>query len=1081
MNFNQSDRDALRAAQQKINPQFVIGNIIEHRPQDPKTYKASPEMNGDLSESTSEMPKIKYNSVHFNSEVTKAPLTSIDEDQEPNLPTNFRDLQTDMWLNMDQVEFDKLEWMSTKADKMIKEKTKEGTLFDKEGRAIPIEKVNNETDIPQGHDIDGLINLLDSAYDPQITYALNVVSKIAALATMGFYDGAFSENIHSILLKNCLLRVRRHIDNRNETICLSALRCMRSLLCNTRVDEVMLDRIHPIISETPRANLWLRADEAAEEFDTELKDIECVEIDAILALIHRTDIITRLFYLLETKSGPLSGTYHECILDILIRIARHSPGLCRLIDKKDNMKQLIRLFLPTAITTQNSKIRPLSVKALKFIRLIIAHSQSGLEQCETENNVIPEEIIPVIESYFFIDCYSYRDIQPNEFEQLFKLHIETLRMMKAMCKLSKFKGSIVSIMSMDRNRLSTNFRVINSLNATKALDSNISMDWQYAAHLIDLTGMFVRLERLYKTNTSRQTLWSGYVSPIILKWLAAIVSERYIPHIDVSIAIATAAQHYRNHVDDENLKNMLDIMINSITTKQFDGTNSSKDFFRILVKESCAKSQFRNFFSENGKLRDPKELPSFGCLSFNTTTEHQLNPLFDKNNPHILLSMFINQLQDAKSRNAKTLSLFVDHLELTRYIKNTASYLDLPLNYESMVQQSQFAQYEIEIISRSLILLGRYYAGDIQDFADSLDIDSSSDTTKYTSSYDFRLKKKECYSNLCHYAVTIMGLLSSESDAPLDVSLDLRDKLFEHILFDRTFQSFVREEDFIREPRQKTLQDEAHRWNYMSGSRKDQSIEYWILRAIYKNLKQFNRFWILKPITDYYKAQLADTDWYKKQKIGKWFEKTLAKGAIVGQDVEVITAILEFNHNMMIYSHSYCHFVIKPNMEDQLASIGTIFLNDDIFLESSIADLLSKNLRLILNRCTLKTHLDEPETPFKDANRILRSLNIPLADFFNKLVEQFESVSYGDAGFSNFILLFITNQSDKMFRKKLFQEKSETCLGQLRVPKDNVWVSMELFLSEKEKDPEIRALIERSKSCIPEGSFLKEYWQFHCS
>lgn len=1079
MNFNQSDRNALRAAQQKINPQFVIGNIIEHIPQDPKTYKVDPEADEDTSESTSEMPKIKYKSVHFNSEVTKSPLTSIDEDQEPNLPPDFKELQTDMWLNMDQVEFDKLEWMSTKADKIIKEKIKKGTLFDKEGRAVPTEKVNNETDEPQGHDIDGLVNLLDSAYPPQITYALNVVSKIATLATMGFYDGAFSENIHSILLKNCLLRVRHHLDSKNETICLSALRCLRSLLCNTRVDEVMLDRIHPIISETPSANLWLRTDEeAAKEFDIELKDMECVEIDALLALLHRTNIMKRLFYLLEMKSGPLGGTYYECILDILIRIARHSPGVCRLIDKKDIMKQLISLFLPIGITTQNIKIRPLSVKALKFIRLIISHSQVGLEQCETENCIIPEEIIPVIESYFFIDCYSYSDQSPNESEQLFKLYIETLRMMKVMCKSSKFKGSIVSIMSMDCDRLVTNFKVISSLNATKALDSKISIDWQYAAHLIDLTGMFVRLERFHKADTKRYTLWSSYIGPIFFKWLADIVSERHIPHIDVSIAIATAAQHYRNHVDDENLDNVLDIMINSITTKRVDGTNCSKDFFRILVKESCAQSQFRYFFTENGKLRDPKELPSFGCLRFNTTTEYKLNPLFDKNNPHILLSMFINQFQDAKSRNAKTLGLFIDHLELTRYIKNTASYLDLPLAYESMVQQSPFAQFEIEIISRSLILLGRYYAGDIQDFADNLEMDSSN-PTKYTSSYDFKLKKKECYSNLCHYAVAIIGLLRSESDAPLDIPLDLRDQLFTHILFDRTFQSFVCDEHFLRRQRQSTVQDIAHRWNYALGSRKDQSIEYWILIMVYENLKQFDRFWILKPITDYYKAQIADTDSCKEQKIGKWFEKTT--GVIVGQDVEVITAILEFNHNMMIYSPSYCHYVVQPNMEDQLASIGTIFLNDDLFLESSIAELLSMNLRLILNKCTLKDHLDKPGTPFKDANRILKSLNIPLADFFNKLVEQFESVSYGDTGFSNFILLFIINQSDKIFLKKLFQEKSETCLGQLRVPSDNVWISRELFFSEREKDPEIRALIARSRSRIPEGSFLEKYCQFHCS
>lgn len=1076
MEINQSDRDALRLAQQKVNPQFVIGNIVEHKAQNPKGYKQSSRIrqssNSKSNSSEPEMPKIEYKSEYLNFGVGDSTLTSISEDQEPNLPPDFKDIQSNMWINMDQVEFDKLEWMSSKAERKYQEKTKKSTRFDKEGRSISETTTDNETETIEGHDIDDLIKLLDSHYQPQVAYALSVISKIAALATMGFYDGAFSENIHSILIRNCLLRVRHHIDSKNETICQSALKCMRSLLCNTRVDEIMLDRIHPIISDSINPNLWLRTDEeAARDFDIELKDVECVEIDAVLALIHRTDIIKRFFYLLETKYGAVGGIYNECILDILIRIARHSPGVCQLIDKRCHITCLINLFLPPAITSQNSRIRPLSVKALKFIRLI-AHTQSGLEQPDSQNYNIPEEIIPVIESYYFIDCYSYH---PNEAEQLFKLYIETLRMMKVLCKLKKFRGSIISIMAMGRDRLLSNFRVIASLQATKHLDSKISIDWQYAAHLIDLVGMFVRLERYHSAKRDREPFWHSQVGPIFMKWLADVIRERYIPHIDVSIALATAAQHYIHHVDDANIEKLLDIMVNSETTRRVDGTNSSRDFFRLLVKESCEKSQFKDFLRNNGKQRDPKELPSFGCLRFNSTMEHKLNPLFDTNNPHILLSMFIHHLQDSKSRTVKMLRIYIDNIELIRYIKAATCYFDLPLSYECMIRQSLFAQYEVEIISRCLLLLGRYYIGEISEF-DNME-SRTSDTIKYTSSSEFKLKKKECYSNLCYYTISIVGLLSSESD----ISMDLKDQLFEQILFNPKFQIFVSEEHFLAALRNPSLHDTTHQWYHHLGSRKEHSPEFWLLKPIYMNQRNCDRFWILRPLIDYYKAQTVDPNWLERQKMGDWFEKNLCNGVLIGKDIEVIMAILELNYLMMIYSPAYTHFIVKQNIEDQLVTIGTLFLSDDIFLDETVSQLLTENLSLILYKCTIESNLEKPEVPFTDANKILRSLDIPLADFFNKLVEQFESVSYGNHAFSNFLLLFISPQSDKIFRKKLFQEKLETCLGQLRTTRDNVWVSTVRFnlQTDKEKDPEIKALLRRSESSLPKNSFIRLYCRFH--
>lgn len=1066
MNTSQADRDALRAAQHKMTPNFEIGNIIEHRSQDPIQYELlSSEHKHSCSQSKSgDASGVVYKNKYYNGK-TKPTFQTNDKDiSKLPLPFDVHDIQL-KWLNMEHVEFDKLEWMTSEADKKYQEKMKASTLFDQNGKAIPHDKLTNVQGDPQEvKDINGLVNLLDSTYPAQVTYALNVVSRIANLANTGFYDGAFNENIHGVLITNCLLRVRRHMDNPNETICQSALKCMRSLLCNTRVDELMLDRIHPFTSSCTNPNMWLQKDR---EFDIDMKDSECVEVDAILALIRRTDILRRFFYLLETKSGTFSTLYQECILDILIRMARHSPEVCLRLNDKRLLKILIKLFLPVALTTSNSELRPLVVKALKLFRLL-AHTQVELPQIEPTSCLIPEEIVEVIRSYFFIDCFNDH---PNSLEPILKIHIETLRLIKIFIKLEKFRGDMLNIVSVGIGKLFTSFQQFNKLNIWKLSDSKMSFDWQYAAHLIDLTGVFLKLEKYHLVGSNQNGLWKIFVGPAVMKWMTEIVRERRIPHIDVSITIATAAQHYRNIVDAETNQALFDIMFNSVATIKVDGSKSSNDFFRILAKAACEGTQLRSFMKENGKLRDPGQLGSYGCLNFNTSQKlkYTLNPFLQFNTPYILLNTFICQLQHSNS--PQYLKVFIDNLELIRYIRFTTSYLGLPLTYESLVQHSLLAQYEIEIIARSLLLLSQYYLSDI--ITPQLDIIDHE--SKRLVESDLKTCRFERYGNLNYYGIAIIGLLS----AKWEVTLELRNLILEKILFTEHFQVKTTDERLNRKIDCPIEVDFIHEFDYLLGDRKYPTLNNkFILSPIYMGSKQYDRFWILKPLIDYYSAQTEDPDWPTKQKAGNWFKNSVTTQLMDSNDYEVISAILDFHFTMMLYSPSYYQFVVKPNMEDYLTSLGTIFLSDDLFLDEGVSRALARNFRFILTNNTKKTQSNSSSVPFTDGSRLLKPLNIPVAVFFTKLIEQYESVSYGDTAFSNFVLLFISPHSDKTLRKKLLQEKAETCLRLIRLPKEYLWTSMDFFL-EPEKDPEVKALIAKLGSVVEEDSFLKLYVEWH--
>lgn len=1086
MELTQNDRNSIRDAQHRINSTSPIGNIIEHPVQDPAKYKRDSRAQEGLQTNNPELPRVKYESVYLKDDKSHDKgVVKPEDEQSSNLRSNVtekdklrdEDIFDDTavkFLNMDTIEFDKLEWMSQKAQKAQLEKMKATTQFDCHGRAVAATELEDKLKKgEQTHDIPSLINLLDSAYDPQVTYALKVISKISNLATVGYYDGAFDENIHEILIRDCLLRVRTHIDSSNETVCISALNCMKSLLNNTLVDEVLLDRIFPLTSSQVDPNQWLRTIEMeAKPFDIGMKDQECVNIDVINALIQRTNILTRFKDLINTKGLEKHCVLHETILDIIMRMLRHSLNTCLHLIKSGLLKFLVEQFLPSAITTKSELIKTIAIKTLKISRIVAAAIREGRHNPHVAKRArdlrLPSILIERIKEYFFIDCLTLQPDQCN----LYKIQIETVRLVTTLVEFGECRQTIVDLTILAQERLTSDFKKLRKLDPLRNVKTRISIDWQYIAHLINLAATIMRCEKKREVKSSFNYMWSSFITTMTLEWLNKILRMRIIPHLDCSIAVVTSMNNMPLcHEDGQTY--LVELLTDGYDNPRTLNRNYGLDFFKHLAQTANARSQLPSVLELNGKLRDPKNLPSYGFLNFNTSEQYtfELNKVFQNDSPFILLSALINLLQPLTPSLVKR---FVDSYELHRFIRASTHYHKLDRSYESIVQHSIPNQFEVIMISNALLLITKYYL-------EPQLIESSFDTNGDPEPKQLKKTRAEAYSQFIFCTASVICLLSR---APF--ANDLKEQMLISILFEnqvhyRTAREILAQVDTKRLEQPRLMMDvDTVEIDLCPLSKRRLDV----LLPVYLACEQQNRFWILQPIIEFYEEQIKNSQAEHNKKLrGRWFRTNITPANRHTtdfndcSDADIISVILLFNYQLMKTSPTYRKLIVQPNVEDYLCVLGIVFLDDDIFLDEELSKNLQTNLDIILSDCVDPDQNDL--SLFSDASKLIKPLQLPLSDFFNKLVDQFEGVSFGDENFANFLLLFMTQRSDKIFRKKLFQERFETCLSQLKVCIESVWLPRQLFFSKMETDPELRALMRVAESYIPIGTFLCQYVAFH--
>lgn len=1048
MEITQEDRKKLRDFQHKSNsdPMRPIGTIIEHRVQNPKTYKKSNGVNKPISEQDSSlnMPIIDYKPKFSpNDNVNIKSDIPINE-----LPINPNDATSNQWLNMDTVEFDKLEWMTSNTEKS--EKADETSKFDKNGR------VTRDDD---GHTIDMLINLLDSTYDQQVTYALGVIGKIAELAIIGFYDGAFSENIYQLIVHRTLLRVRYHFDSKHKTLWTSALKTLRSLICNTQVDEIMLDRSFPLQTSDIDVNQWLSDDELP-EFAIDMKDIDCIKIDAIQALLERTNLITRFNNMLD-ETG-LENIYYESMIDILIRIARHSPWACLMLNDKKLLDGIVNRLIVPNLSNPNNNLCLLTIKTLKFLRIVVQGLNESRSNGQFPVCYIPIHITTALENFYDIDC-------SNQSELLFRLHIESLRVIKSLFLIPCFHRTIHDIILANQAIIYKNLQLVANSSPLETIESHVSSKWQLAAHLIDFIGFFSTIEKKHLSESIISKIWSKVVMDLIFTWVNELIRDKHIPHIDISITISVGITHLRRMSDGPARCQIIKLIIEQIANdalqkKEIDTVH----FMKKLIRDANLKTILPDWLEQNGTLRDPEGLPSFGSLNYNTKSDYvyKLNPIIDKYSPFILLSTILKEVFQDEALTNQNLELLINHPVTTRYLSHVSDYRNKDVVYEKQVQSSFLAQYEVGMILQLMILSCGYHLDTIQ---------CKEDLSKNETKADVADEKTnmESFNRLCAHTISLVGLYNVTTESMVMI----RNQLFEKVLLHPELHKKISLEYFTRSTRLDHRHNEEFECLMTEDYRVPRKVsdrQLDILLALYTSSFQINRYWIFSPLLDYFSNHIKDgkreEDWFKKN-----IPWTIASCEVSSaSDVDIIEAVLQFNYSLLLCSPIYNQLHIKPKVEEYLCILACIFLDDEIFHDQKISISLMNNLKIMIHEC-IETNCH----PFPDAKKIISYMNLPVADVFTKLVDQYESVSYGNTVFANFLLLFLTSKSDRFFKKLIFQDKSEVLLPSFNLSTIDACLPHELFFSEKESDVEFKLVLRRAAQICPPNSFMKTYCLFH--
>ncbi|NXE08425.1 RPAP1 protein, partial [Lophotis ruficrista] len=275
------------------------------------------------------------------------------------------------WIHMDNVEFEKLEWMKDLPSPRQK-KTKKGmqARFSLKGELIPA-----DADLPThlglhhhgeeaeraGYSLQELFHLSRSQVIQQRTLALQVLGRIVQKAKDGEFASSLKGSILRLLLDaGFLFLLRFSLDDSVDNVMAASVGALRALLVSLD-DEKYLDWTfswYQGIAAYPFVPSNEEEEEEEEEelngteksHDKKLKDEnkpdpDVARYDVVKGLL-KTRIQHRLRYILEVVR-PVPTVVLD-ILHILTHIARHSSEACgQLLDCPRLIETIVREFLPT--------------------------------------------------------------------------------------------------------------------------------------------------------------------------------------------------------------------------------------------------------------------------------------------------------------------------------------------------------------------------------------------------------------------------------------------------------------------------------------------------------------------------------------------------------------------------------------------------------------------------------------------------------------------------------------------------------------------------------------------------------------
>ncbi|KFO94661.1 RNA polymerase II-associated protein 1, partial [Buceros rhinoceros silvestris] len=314
------------------------------------------------------------------------------------------------WIHMDNVEFEKLEWMKDLPSPLQK-KTKKGmqARFNLKGELIPA-----DADLPThlglhhhgeeaeraGYSLQELFHLSRSQVIQQRTLALQVLGRIVQKARAGDFTSSLKGSILRLLLDaGFLFLLRFSLDDTVDNVMAASVGALRALLVSLD-DEKYLDwtfswyqgmAAFPFVPNNEEEE----EEEEEEELNRTEKsqgkklrhenkpDADVARYDVVKGLL-KTRIQHRLRYILEVVR-PVPTVVLD-ILHILTHIARHSSEACsQLLDCPRLIETIVREFLPTQWDPQVAEPGCLLTSlhgvacatAMKFIRVLASGGRNA--------------------------------------------------------------------------------------------------------------------------------------------------------------------------------------------------------------------------------------------------------------------------------------------------------------------------------------------------------------------------------------------------------------------------------------------------------------------------------------------------------------------------------------------------------------------------------------------------------------------------------------------------------------------------------------------------------------------------------
>ncbi|ESP02817.1 hypothetical protein LOTGIDRAFT_156763 [Lottia gigantea] len=294
------------------------------------------------------------------------------------------------WVGMDDIEYDKLEWMKElppiKTDSGLGKQAR----FDLNGDFIPADKdiplnqgLHHHGDEPQraGYTLEELFHLSRSSNIPQRCLVLNVLAKIILRAKQGLYaDNIQTSILPTVLQAGVVFLFRWALDDSSESVQMAAINTLYSLLCCPH-DEVAMETVccwYQGLIQPCLPGVDQEIDDSDEEKPQESDD-EMARRDLVLALINRMMILPRLKYLLMEKR--LSAPSLVQILQIFTRLSQHSQSAAyQILHCPGLMKYIFSEFLPTTWTPIEDEVQIKIVRGYpvpEALKLIVSLCKNG--------------------------------------------------------------------------------------------------------------------------------------------------------------------------------------------------------------------------------------------------------------------------------------------------------------------------------------------------------------------------------------------------------------------------------------------------------------------------------------------------------------------------------------------------------------------------------------------------------------------------------------------------------------------------------------------------------------------------------